>query len=66
MFCPIKHLSLKDSPTDQCNPHCAWAIGDGTEYACAFAVIAASASSEALSHEVSYNVQEISGRYGRP
>ena len=41
MFCPIKHLSPKDSPTDKCNPNCAWAIKRGDLYACAFAVMAA-------------------------
>lgn len=68
MFCPIKHLSLKDSPTDQCNPNCAWAIKKACGvYACSVAVMATEClPSDPKPLTPVYNVQEMPGRYGRP
>ena len=63
MFCPIKHLSPKDSPTSKCNPHCAWAIKRDDLYACAFAVMAASGDEP----YVTYNVAKLpADRHERP
>lgn len=61
MFCPIKHLSPKSSPTDQCNPNCAWAIRQGEECICAFTVIAV----KGLDTPVSYNVGKLKDHHGR-
>lgn len=62
MFCPIKHLSPKDSPTCKCNPHCAWAIRESDTYACAFSVLAAKDGETHLT----YNVGRLPSKHERP